>query len=146
MGRTYKKTKKTKTLSQSRKNNLLLARHSLKLHRSTEEKIRKILLPKKHRMESNLKELSIPVCLQKAKNATNKYWNERKRSKRLKSHMSNKAERVRELKKAIERYKAMRLEPPLIDNVTVSGDIQMVDCDTHPDDSFYASDYEDNMV
>jgi hypothetical protein len=52
------------------------------------------------------------------------------------------AERVRELKKAIERYKNMCLEPPLIDNV--SGDVQIVG--SHPDDSFYASDYEDNMV
>ena len=60
----------------------------------------------------------------------------------LKSRMSNKAERVRELKKAVDRYKNMILTPQPVENV--SGDIEMVD--SRQDDSFYASGYEDNMV
>ena len=98
MGRTYKKTKKTKTWSQSRKNNLILARHSLEHQRTTEEKIRKILSPKKHDMENHLKELSIPVCLQKAKNATDKYWNERKRSRRLEKSKATQSVDLKRLK------------------------------------------------
>jgi hypothetical protein len=59
----------------------------------------------------------------------------------LKSHMSKKADRVRELKKAVERYRILHLEPPL-----VAVDIEMMDSNQDDSKLFYASDYEDNMV
>jgi len=81
MGRTYKKT--AKTWSQSRRNNLVLAREAIELQCGTKENIRKILSPKKRNMESQLKDLGIPICVEKAKTATSKYWNERKRTRWL---------------------------------------------------------------
>ncbi|KAF8805878.1 hypothetical protein BYT27DRAFT_7257803 [Phlegmacium glaucopus] len=58
-------------------------------------------------MESQLKDQSISICLEKAKIATSKYWNERKRRKRLEK--SNAAHKV-DLKKLKEENKRLQQE------------------------------------
>lgn len=60
----------------------------------------------------------------------------------LKSHMSNRAERVRELKMAVERYTAVTATVQIPGGVSV--DVEMVG--PREDDTLYASDYEDNMI
>jgi len=125
MGRSYKKT--TKTWSQSRRNNLVLARDTMKLQRKTEEKIRKILLPKKRTMESQFKDESIEVMVMEedAKIVINAFQ-----------------QRIILLSK--ERREFQKQKVQLKKKCDVSGDVEMAD--SHQDDSFYASDYEDNMV
>jgi uncharacterized protein YlxW (UPF0749 family) len=54
-------------------------------------------------MECHLKDLSIPVCLQKAKTVTNKYWNERKRTRRLEKSNATQKVDLKRLKK--EKYR-----------------------------------------
>jgi len=71
------------TWSQSCRNNLVLAQYTIKLQHATKKNIQKILSPKKQKLESQLKDISIPICIKKAKIATSKYWNEWKQTRQL---------------------------------------------------------------